>query len=133
MNWNAQHLPVLLNGLPGPDARKKSGKAPDVLRKELLSQPLPAQARVQSISPLAQIAAGNYSVPTVLVHGKDDDLIPWQQSQRTFEALRGQGVPAELIALDGAEHLFDAFGLDRQGGGTEAVRKAFDWLARHCL
>ncbi|HEX7311941.1 MAG TPA: alpha/beta fold hydrolase [Gaiellaceae bacterium] len=49
-------------------------------------------------SPLAQAPLG---VPVVLVHGIDDDTVPFEQSVRYQEASRGE---AELIELEGAGH-----------------------------
>lgn len=62
---------------------------------------------IKAASPLAQIQAGNFSTPTFLIHPRDDDLIPWQQAERTWKALRKEGVDAELRIVDGVCHLFD--------------------------
>ena len=93
MNWHAQTLPVLVHGL--------RPHQPDRL---LLS---PTRAQVQALSPLAQIRSGRYRTPTFIVHGTRDDLIPWQQAQRTHDALSVNGVRAELRVVEGAPHLFD--------------------------
>lgn len=81
MNWHGRTLHVLLNGLD-----KKQRKAPSA----------PSSADIAAISPLAQIRDGKYQTPTFIIHPRQDDLIPWQQAQRTWEALRAAGVDAEV-------------------------------------
>ena len=57
--------------------------------------------------PLAQIVRGNYQTPTFMIHGTNDDLIPWEQSQGTFDALLNEGVEAGLVLVEGAPRIFD--------------------------
>lgn len=127
MNWKAQTLPLLLNGLPKKDTAHGTGRKP----KNWYSMEMPDQKRVRSISPYAQILEGNYRTPTYIIHGTADDMIPWQQSQKTIDALKRQGVAAEIYVLEGAEHLFDTFGTDRLGGGDEAIGAGYEWLFAH--
>ncbi|WP_337186475.1 S9 family peptidase [Phenylobacterium sp.] len=42
--------------------------------------------------------------PILLIHGKDDTVVPADQSQRMAEALRKAGKPHELILQKGADH-----------------------------
>lgn len=44
----------------------------------------------------AQIPTSAHRTSTFLIHGKLDELIPWQQSMRTVEALRAKGVGADI-------------------------------------
>lgn len=72
---------------------------------------------------MAHIRARTYHTPTFLIHSTRDDLDPFQQSERTFGALRGAGVDAELVVLDDVEHLFDIFkGYHRNTAATQADR-----------
>lgn len=121
MNIKAQTLPVLLRGLDVTDDDAQDVPPPP---------PPPSQEAVQTISPLAHIRAGAYTTPTFIVHGTLDDLIPWQQAQRTHAALWEGGVDAELAIVTGAAHLFDAHpGHEERGEEVAAVRKAYEWLA----
>ncbi|RMJ27778.1 Thiolase, domain-containing protein [Aspergillus sp. HF37] len=70
MNWNARTLPVLLKGLPLPGTTVSDPSLEDIC----------------AVRPLAQIRSGNYKTPTFLLHGGEDELIPWQQARRTYEA-----------------------------------------------
>ncbi|MGY1704767.1 alpha/beta hydrolase fold domain-containing protein [Geodermatophilus sp. SYSU D00697] len=60
----------------------------------------PDEAR--AASPIAHVHAG--APPFLLVHGDGDGLIPSEHSRRLFDALRAQGVPAQLWLLHGANH-----------------------------
>ena len=127
MNWKAQMLPILLNGLPSKRKAASTGK--DLTSWSHMEMPDPEHVR--AISPYAQILAGNYRTPTYIIHGTAADMIPWQQSQRTIDALASQGVAAGMYLLEGAEHLFDTFGTDRLGGGDEAIITGYEWLFAH--
>ena len=122
MNWNGQTLPLLLNDLRHA---KQDPRARDLT--------LPSKESIRSVSPLAQIRDEAYRTPTFIVHGTRDDLIPWQQAQRTYEALRERGVPAEIRLVQGAVHLFDiGKGLKRDGEAERAVREGYEFLEKFC-
>ncbi|KAH8743290.1 hypothetical protein F5883DRAFT_665259 [Diaporthe sp. PMI_573] len=118
MNCSGRTLHVLLGGLD-----KKTRKEPAA----------PTQADIVAVSPLAQVRAGNYATPTFILHPRADDLIPWQQAQRTWEALQERHVDAELRIVEGVGHLFDLGGLQRVRGADarQAVVDGYDFLCRH--
>jgi acetyl esterase/lipase len=117
MNWRGQALPILLNGFS---------------RDSTLNFADPTPEQVQSISPLAQIRQGKYKTPTYLIHGTRDDLIPWQQVQRTYDALRERDIAAEMRLLDGAEHLFDIYpGFIDDEAAVSAVRDGYQFLTKY--
>jgi acetyl esterase/lipase len=53
-------------------------------------------------SPLAR--AGEADIPILLLHGRDDSVVPISQSRRMAEALRAAGKPVELVELAGEDH-----------------------------
>ena len=119
MNWKGQTVPILLNGLKLADHSRNSLQTP------------PATELVQAISPLAQIRKGAYRTPSFIIHGTKDDLIPWQQAQRTYEALCECGVEAELRIVEGGVHLFDTSnGFERNEEAARAVREGYEFLGR---
>lgn len=123
MNWKGRTLRVLLNKL-SPNSGSSNDPTAD------LPEPTPDQ--IQSVSPLAQIQQGAYRVPTFIIHGTKDDLIPWQQAMRTYEALRQNDVIAELRILEGAVHLFDLY----QSCNTDekvirAIQEGYEFLRMH--
>ena len=54
------------------------------------------------ISPAAHV--DKVSIPVLLIHGKDDSVVPLEQSQIMAEALRKAGKPVELIVQKGEDH-----------------------------
>ncbi|KAL3493898.1 hypothetical protein BJX62DRAFT_234754 [Aspergillus germanicus] len=121
MNWKGQFMPVLLHGLPHADSVSNSEA------QALLCQRQPPVEEIQRASPYAQIKKGNYHTPTFIIHGTEDDLIPWKQSVRTIEALKAQGVRADIAAPQGKIHLFDMY-RDPDGSSWEVVRKGYEFL-----
>ena len=117
MNWTAQTLPILLGALTS----EKKMQREDFSRGKPSSQQQPhnghsrlAQppaADVKAISPLAQIRAGNYSTPTYLIHGSEDDFISWEETQRTYDELVKRGVPAGVSIVEGGGHMFEMLGV----------------------
>ncbi|KAJ5446662.1 hypothetical protein N7445_001483 [Penicillium cf. griseofulvum] len=94
MNWHGRSLHVLLNGLC-PTRREEPAA--------------PTEEAIRAVSPLAQICSGAHSTPTFIIHPRDDDLIPWQQAQRTYEALQRRGIDSQLYIVEDAPHLFDIY------------------------
>jgi dipeptidyl aminopeptidase/acylaminoacyl peptidase len=44
------------------------------------------------------------TVPVLLIHGKDDTVVPLEQSQIMAETLKRAGKPVELVVQPGADH-----------------------------
>jgi acetyl esterase/lipase len=121
MNWKGQALPVLYHGL-NPKLRSDSNpKLPDLTSEQ-----------IQSFSPLAQIRGRKYKSPTFIVHGTQDDLIPWEQAQRTYKGLVQSGVEAELRIIDGGVHLFDIYPkYEENAEAAQAVKDVYRFLQAH--
>lgn len=130
MNWTGRCLRVLLNGLSS--SHRDVGNAGGTVLDPTDTLPEPSLEQIQAVSPLAQIERGAYRVPTFIIHGTKDDLIPWQQASRTFEALRQQGIEAEIRILDGAVHLFDLYqSYNKDSEAKARVQEAYDFLSRY--
>jgi len=63
--------------------------------------------------------------PFLLIHGTADTVVPYEQSEVLTKALTDAGVPARLVPIDGAEHIFN--GHDDVDG---VVRLSVDFLAK---
>ncbi|EAW12177.1 putative polyketide synthase [Aspergillus clavatus NRRL 1] len=124
INWKAQALPIIIGGLPS----KKKSTGLNVQDWQALPQP--SLDEIARVSPRAQILRGNYSTPTFLIHGTNDDLIPWQQSQGTYEALLNAGVSAGLALIDGAPHICD-LSSNPESEGWKAALKGYEFLDRY--
>lgn len=68
----------------------------------------------------ALLAAGA-DAPILLLHGLDDTVVPFEQSQAMADALRRAGRPYELIELEGEDHWL-SMNQTRQRMLTETVR-----------
>lgn len=67
----------------------------------------PSPDRVSAISPMAQLRAGNYTTPTFLIHGEEDEIVPFHTAVLFAEALKEYGVKGGLLAVKGAKHIHD--------------------------
>lgn len=61
-----------------------------------------AEATVGEISPA--LHADNVTIPVLLIHGNDDTVVPYAQSQTMADALRKAGKPVEFVTLPHEDH-----------------------------
>lgn len=90
-----------MNDAPG----RLDHDAPDSPESAFIGGPIqqnPEQAR--KASPLAYIS--ETTPPVLMVHGREDMAVPFDQSQRLYAALRGAGVAARLVPVENAGHGF---------------------------
>jgi dipeptidyl aminopeptidase/acylaminoacyl peptidase len=52
--------------------------------------------------------AGNFRAPVLLIHGSNDSVVPFSQSQMMANALKAAGKPHQLITLDSEDHWLSA-------------------------
>jgi dipeptidyl aminopeptidase/acylaminoacyl peptidase len=57
---------------------------------------------LDAISPIKHIDA--VTVPVLLIHGRDDTIVPYEQSQIMYDALRKQKKDVELVTLEHEDH-----------------------------
>jgi len=57
---------------------------------------------LDAISPIKHIGAIN--VPVLLIHGKDDTVVPYEQSQIMYDAMRAANKSVELVTLRHEDH-----------------------------
>ena len=69
-----------------------------------LTRGLQGAARADA-SPVTHVSP--QAPPFLLVHGTADWVVPYAQSEQLAAALRDAGVPAELVPVEGAHHVFD--------------------------
>ena len=62
----------------------------------------PDDASAEAISPLKHLDA--ITVPVLLIHGKDDTVVPFEQSQVMYDALHSAHKDVELVALKAEDH-----------------------------
>ncbi|EFX05534.1 polyketide synthase [Grosmannia clavigera kw1407] len=126
INWKAQTLPVILNGLPS----KKRALAAFAEEQDWGKLPQPPLDVIRAASPRAHIRNGSFKVPTFFVHGTADDLIPWEQAAGTHRTMSELGLESEMVLVDGAPHICD-LSSDPKSDGWKAVLRAYNFLASH--
>ncbi|KAL8803017.1 MAG: hypothetical protein Q9182_003443 [Xanthomendoza sp. 2 TL-2023] len=93
------------------------------------STPKPvSQSQIESISPIAQLRKGNYNVPTFIVHGSEDEIVPCNMSVAFDEAMRERGMKSGVCVIEGAKHLHD---LGVEAGSemwVKGVRPGYEFL-----
>lgn len=83
-----------------------------------------AGATLTSLSP-ARLAA-RADAPILLIHGKDDTVVPLEQSRAMEKALKAAGKPVEFVLLDGEDHW-----LSGEPTRIASLRAAVDFVLRH--
>jgi dipeptidyl aminopeptidase/acylaminoacyl peptidase len=62
----------------------------------------PADPALQSISPIEHLAA--VTAPILLIHGRDDTVVPYEQSEVMASALKRAGKAVEFVTLNHEDH-----------------------------
>ncbi|MDE2306147.1 MAG: S9 family peptidase [Gammaproteobacteria bacterium] len=62
----------------------------------------PDDPRLQAISPIDHVAA--IQVPVLLIHGKDDTVVPYAQSEEMEKAMKRAGKPVRMVTLKHEDH-----------------------------
>jgi dipeptidyl aminopeptidase/acylaminoacyl peptidase len=81
-------------------------------------------ARLAEISPAAHVNA--VKAPVLLIHGKDDTVVPLEQSRIMADALQRAGKPVELVVQPGADHW-----LSRGDTRLQMLRATVAFLEKH--
>jgi acetyl esterase/lipase len=84
----------------GTDPRDPSAREAQLLG----APPQTVPDRAAQASPITHVSSG--APPFLLLHGRDDRLVPCAQSRRLHASLRQAGVEAELDVLEGADHMW---------------------------
>lgn len=58
--------------------------------------------KLRDASPITYVSAG---IPTVLVHGKADNVVPYSNAVNLFNALQKNGIESYLFSYEGVDHL----------------------------
>jgi dipeptidyl aminopeptidase/acylaminoacyl peptidase len=71
-------------------------------------------------------AAKAVTADVLLIHGKDDTIVPFEQSELMRDALKDAGKSVQLVKLDGEDHY-----LSRAKTRTEMLKALDGFLAKH--
>jgi dipeptidyl aminopeptidase/acylaminoacyl peptidase len=70
--------------------------------KEIIGDPKSPKVDLDAISPVN--SAATFEAPVLLIHGKDDTVVPISQSEVMEKALLKEGKSVEFVALNGEDH-----------------------------
>ena len=59
-------------------------------------------SKLDEVSPVKHVDA--VKAPVLLIHGKDDTVVPFEQSQKFYDAMKKAGKPIELVAMQQEDH-----------------------------
>ena len=79
---------------------------------------------LDAVSPLK--IAHRAGPPILLIHGKDDVVVPVGQSRSMRNALREAGKPHEYVELKGEDHW-----LSTSAARTEMLQRSIEFIDRH--
>lgn len=74
----------------------------NTMLKRNLNESLGAPSTFAEVSPRKHARAAD--APILLIHGKDDTVVPYRQSAEMLDALRNAGKPVELVTLREEDH-----------------------------
>ena len=77
-----------------------------------------------AISPAAQ--AAKVSIPILIIHGKDDSVVPFEQSQIMADALKKAGKPYDFVVLNHEDHW-----LSSSDTRLQMLQATMDFLAKN--
>ena len=96
----------------------------DPMVRRILKEQIGQGRELKDISP--RRFASQADAPVLLIHGKDDIVVPFEQSFKMADALKDAGKPHELITLDGEDHW-----LSRSETRIEMLRATIEFLEQH--
>lgn len=70
--------------------------------------------------------ADRAGAPILLIHGRDDTVVPFSHSLKMHDALKAAGKPVELVELKGEDHW-----LSRSSTRTAMLAKSLEFIDRH--
>lgn len=111
-----------LKGMLTTTAIKQGGRDAGAYR--YWSQFFGADADLNAVSPAYN--AAKVKAPVLLIHGLDDTVVPFSQSTRMEDALKGAGKTVELVRLKGEDHWMSI-----ETTRVDMIRAAVGFLEKH--
>ena len=90
----------------------------------------PTEDKVAAADSMARVRNGKYTTPTYLIHGDEDEIIPYKETVAFFDALQASGVESELLKVLGAKHLFDLQSKPGSREWEDGVGPGYEFLLR---
>jgi acetyl esterase/lipase len=121
--------PADLAGWDAGAAHPSEPGAPTRLGAYLGCEPADCAAGlVRTASPVTY--TGSMSPPFLIQHGSADTQVPPDQSQKLYDALKAQNVPAEILIYPGPGQNFARDGAPDAAASAKAIADMEDFIAR---
>ena len=88
----------------------------------------PPLAKIQAISPMAQLKAGRYNVPTFVIHSDCDEIAPFRDSEAFVEELARRGVKTGLGRVRGKKHIHDLALKPEKDGWVDGAGVGYEFI-----
>lgn len=119
---------LYMNAAPG----KIDHDAPDSPESAFIGGPIQQhRAQVRLANPITYIDRN--APPTLIMHGRSDMAVPFNQSELLYAALQKAGVVVELVSVENAGHGFKPDPADAviAPGREEIAAKQIEWFRTH--
>jgi dienelactone hydrolase len=114
-------LPAMLKWV---DDRTGQGSSSIRYLREAMGVTVPGAPPIAAISP-SRLAA-RADAPLLLIHGRDDTVVPLEQSERMERAMRAASKPVQLIITDKEDHY-----LSREATRIATLSAAVSFIEKH--
>jgi dipeptidyl aminopeptidase/acylaminoacyl peptidase len=114
-------LPLMLDWV---ERRYGAPSASLTFWREAMGPTVPGAPSLKSISPIAYAARAD--APILLIHGQDDSVVPLEQSQIMYSALKSAGKPVEFIQTKSEDHW-----LSREATRVETLKAAVAFVEKY--
>lgn len=116
---------VSVNGVAdlGPMLRNSRTGTRDVLRRSV-DQQFGARVDLEELSPKAQ--ADRADAPVLVIHARDDTVVPYEQGVLMRDALKDADKPVEFLTLEGEDHF-----LSQSATRKQMLAAAVAFVERH--
>jgi len=94
----------------------------------LVGAPIPTSGSDPNLQKYVQASPSTYvnqALPTLLIHGTDDELVPFGMVEAMKASLDGAGIHNTLVELAGARHNFT----ENPIHALMALNAVFDWIS----
>lgn len=68
---------------------------------------IPSSEAIGAICPLARLKAGEFDVPTYVIHGTADEVAPFAGAERFVAEMKARGVKCGFSKVFGGKHVHD--------------------------
>ena len=82
-------------------------------------------------SPLIQASQGNYHVPTFIIIGDQDEIVPISNARQMAVQLQSMGLRSGMLEVKDARHIFDLGIRAGTKDWDKSVRPGFEFLLEH--